>query len=249
MLDPTGLAIAAVGVALSQLVKAITGFGSALVLMPALLMVLEPAEALLILVATDIVSGAWLMRDVWSRIHWGLVLALFAGIVPGQMIGTELLDVLDVAWVKRILGVVVLVMGVQFAIWPTAKGSGELEGLPEAPARLLALGTLSGLAGGVMAGLVGAAGPPVIAYCKRFFDGQFYRAQLITLFQISAVTLGFQLWLRGADPGVLQNMLWLVVPLIVGNRTGAFLAPRVSREVFGRATGVVLAAAGVALFF
>ena len=57
-----------------------------------------------------------------------------------------------------------------------------------------------------------------------------------------------QLLLKGtADPLALYVVPWMLVPMALGNRLGARLAPRVSRVAFGRATGIVLVLAGLTL--
>jgi len=242
------LLIVGAAMLVAQFVKGVTGFGSALVAMPVLLSVLEPKQAILMMVATDVFGGAWLMRDVWARIRWTLVGCLFLGVLPGQWVGTELLDVLDATWVRRILGALVVLMGAAFTYRPVIEGMGELEDLPDQPGRLLAMGTVAGFFAGLSAGLVGAGGPPVIAYSKRFFENQFYRAQLVALLELSGLNLSLMLIAKGTDLGVLMNLPWVLVPVVVGNRIGAWLAPRVSKHHFGRATGLVLVGAGIALW-
>ncbi|MEZ4319508.1 MAG: sulfite exporter TauE/SafE family protein [Myxococcota bacterium] len=247
MLDPTGLAVAAAAMAIAQLVKGVTGFGSALVAMPVLLLLLDPADAILVMAVTDVFAGAWLIWDVWPRIRWVLVLSMFVGTVPGQWVGTGLLDVLDEVWVRRALGALVASMGASFALRPVVHGRGELTDLPAEPGRLLVGAAIAGIAAGAMGGLVGASGPPMIAFCKRHFEDQFFRAQLVVFFQLSSLALALLLLSRGARLETLGIVPWMLIPVFVGNRSGAFLAPRVSRVVFGRVTGLVLVASGLAL--
>lgn len=246
-MDGYVFAVAAVGLTVAQTVKGITGFGSALIAMPVLLSVLPPAEAILVLAATDLVVGFRLVLDVRDVVRWPLVVCVFAGMATGQWVGTELLVVLDPVWVARLLGGVVLVMGARSVGRPLETGSGTSRGLPAAPGRLLVAGGAAGVVGGTMAGLVGAGGPPVVLWMRRHFEDGFGRAHLIAIFNMSSWTLLSMLVVKGADT---SHLLWvplLLVPSLAGSRVGAWLAPRLDRVVFARVVGGLLALAGVAL--
>ncbi len=247
MLDPSALLLASVAMALAQVVKAVTGFGSRLVAMPALLAVLPPAEAILVMVVTDLFSGLWLVWDTRRTIHWGLVAFLVVCSVPGQWLGAQMLEVLDTAVIKRILGVVVFAMGVRFALVPIVVGRGEWTSMPAGRRDVWVWGAVASLVSGWMAGLVGPGGPPIVAFFRRFFDPTFMRAQLIAFFAACAITLATVLLANGTSSTALWTVPWLLGPLVLGNRLGVWLSARVSRAQFGRVTGVVLAAAGLTL--
>lgn len=242
-----GLFAAALAIGLGQLVKAVTGFGSGLVAMPVLLVVFGPAEAILLLGVCDLIAGGVLVADVRSRISLPLVGALLAGVFPGQWAGTELLVLLDPVWVARALGVVVAALGATIAWRPVVEGRGELTGLPADARALLGTSVGIGLLSGVLGGLVGAGGPPLVMFVRRHFEPQFLRAQLLTTFFCSSLVLVPMLVARGTDVGVLWALPWMLGPLVLGNRLGRWLAGVVPREAFGRLTGFVLVGAGLAL--
>lgn len=242
-----GLLAAALAMALAQLVKAVTGFGSGLVAMPVMILVFGPAEALLLMVCCDLLAGSLLLADVWRGVRWPLVVALLLGVGPGQWAGTGLLVVLDPVWVARALGVVVVGMGASIAWRPIVEGRGELEDLPSPAGPLLGAAWGAGLLGGVLAGLVGAGGPPIIALMRRWFTPAFQRAHLIVTFFTSSCLLLGMLLVRGVDPGVLTSLPWLLVPLVLGNRAGVWTARRVDKAAFGRVTGGLLVLAGTGL--
>jgi uncharacterized membrane protein YfcA len=247
MLDPAALLLAGVAMALAQVVKAVTGFGSRLVAMPVLLMVLPPAEAILVMVVTDLCSGAWLVWGARHDIDWRLVAFLVLCSLPGQWLGAQMLHVLDTEVVKRILGVIVLAMGVRFALVPIVVGRGEWTALPAGRRDVWVWAAVASLVSGWMAGLVGPGGPPIVAFFRRYFEPRFMRAQLFAFFAICAVTLAVVLLASGASPRALGVVPWLLLPLVLGIRVGVWLCHRVSRVQFGRVTGIVLAGAGAAL--
>lgn len=238
---------AAVALGLGQLVKAVTGFGSALVAMPVLLLVYSPADALLVMVASELVAGGFLVRDAWPRVSGPLVAAMLCGVLPGQWLGTELLVGLDPRAVAKVAGAIVAGMGASLIARPVIPGRGELTTLPPNAQGLLAGGAVAGFLGGLMGGIVGASGPPLIAWTRRHFEPGFQRAQLLATFYGGSLALAGMLLGRGADLSVLTGLPVALPLLLLGNRVGTRLAAQVSREAFGRATGAVLLLAGAAL--
>lgn len=230
----------------AQAIKGITGFGAGLVMMPLLMTLLPPAEAILLQASVDLIAGGWLAKDAYRLISPALVLTIVLSNSVGQVLGTGLLFAIDPQLTARLLGFVVLVMGLRFTVKPVSAGIGELEALPP-ERRYLGYASVAGVAGGVMAGTVGAGGPPLVAYMRYYFADGFGRAQLIVVLFLGSVVVTGLLLARGADPSVLRATPLLLIPGLLGSRLGAWFAPRASRELFGRATGLVLLLSALAL--
>ncbi|MCA9572828.1 MAG: sulfite exporter TauE/SafE family protein, partial [Myxococcales bacterium] len=219
------LAACGLALALAHLVKGITGFGSALVSMPVLLSFLPPREAILLLVATDLITGAWLVKEVWPTLRMPLLAGLVGGITAGQWVGTELVVHLEPATLKALLGVVVAAMGARFVWRPVVAGRGELDHLPEPALPMILQATGAATVGGVLAGLVGAGGPPLVLWVRQHFADQFARAHLLATFQFGSITLMAMLLAKGTPASTLLAVPLLLVPAVLGSRLGAWASP------------------------
>ena len=127
-------------------------------------------------------------------------------------------------------------------VWrPVRTGRGELLDLPENKGTVLGVGAIAGAIGGVISGLVGAGGPPVVIWARHFFAPPLFRSQLIWIFFFTGATLTGMLWFKGAvDEGTPLLATLLVVPMLIGNRLGAWLAPKIPPAAFGRLVGLIL---------
>ena len=79
---------AAVG--LGNLVKGALGFGSAIVALPIAGLVLPPAEAIAVVAAVDVSTGALLVWRARDDIPWRLVGLALVAALPAQWAGTGL---------------------------------------------------------------------------------------------------------------------------------------------------------------
>ncbi|MCP4806952.1 MAG: sulfite exporter TauE/SafE family protein [Proteobacteria bacterium] len=243
------LVLASIAIAFAQLVRGVTGFGSALVGVQLLAFLFAPQDAIFLVCFVDAIGSLALGWDVRKLLRWVVVLSVFPGIFVGQYVGTELLLILPERTVALVLAAVVSVFAVGLVFRPVRSGGGEWTELPESKAVLVGMPVV-GFMGGVMSGLVGAGGPPIVIYFKRFFAQEFFRAQLIWIFLFSSYSLFGMLTFKGAaDVELLPTAALLLVPMFVGNRAGAWLAPRVPPALFGRIVGALLLGTSVLMVF
>lgn len=242
------LAVAVLAVAVGYLVKGVVGFGTVLVAMPLLLLVLPPADAVLVLTATDIVGGGVLAWRARRWVPWQAVVVFLPPMLVGQWAGTGLLAVLDVGAVRRVLAVLVAAMAVTLLRRPE-RPEGSTPPTGALGGRALGWGVVAGVGAGLCSGLVGAPGPVTVAWVRRFFDDQGGRAAMLWIFLATSTTLVGALLGRGvASPAGLWLAAACVPAALAGGWVGAWVAPRVSAATFGRAVGLVLAAAAVGLW-
>lgn len=242
--------IAALAVGFAQIVKGVTGFGSALVAMPVLVMLFGPRDALPLMAGVDALAGLVLLPGVRRLVDWKLVGAVFIPLCAGQVVGTTLLLAVPERPIAMTLGVLVLLLGGGLTANPVPSGWGELDAMPEESGAILPLGIAAGTVGGVLQGTIGAAGPPIVAWVRRYFSDAFGRAQLIAVFTMGALALVLQLAVvRGDLAATAPKVGVLAVPMLAGALLGQWLAPRLPREAFGRVVGVLLILAGLALLF
>lgn len=241
------IGVAALTFFVAQTVKGVTGFGAGLVTLPVLMALLPPDEAILLLVSVDLVTGAWLVKDVFPRIARRLVAVMIGFTVIGQLLGTMILFSIDARMTAQLLGVVVLLMGARFTWRPVVEGRGEIPHLPTQHRGLLGQSALAGFCSGLMRGTVGAGGPPLVVFMRYHFVDGFARAQLLAILFVSELALAGMLLAHGTEPGVFRLTPLVLLPGLAGSRFGAWLAGRASRVAFGRATGLILVLAGIAL--
>lgn len=242
------LLVAAVAVFLGQVTFGVTGFGSALVALPLLMMVWSPAEAIGVVVLLDIVGGCLLVPPVRDRVLLPLLAVCLVGLFPGQWVGTALLAALPGDLIRRLLGVVLLPIALDVLLRPVRAGRGEWTALPQRPGRVLLLGAVAGSATGLMSGTVGAGGPPIVVFTRHFFARETFRAQLIATFWIAAFPLAGLLWWRGLLPAQTWSRAGMLLPAVAaGIALGRWLFGRLPATAFGRVVGGVLLASAITL--
>lgn len=230
-----------------QLVKGITGFGSALVSVLLLNWFMPPAEAILMTATVDLLGGLILLIQVHKQVKWLLVMALFLPLMLGQLAGTGLLFRLPADTIKILVGGFVGLMGLRWVLQPVRPGHGERSGLPDRAGPLLAQATLVGALGGLCGGLVGTSGPPIILFMKRHFEDAFLRTTLIAVFFLGACSLMTLLLYRGVNVGSLGLAGWVLPGAAVGNLLGTRLTDTLPKATFGRVVGLLLLLSGAGL--
>ena len=136
------LALAACFIAFAQVVRGVTGFGSALVGVPLLTALYGPRTAIFVMAATDLVGSGPLVWDVRRKLRAVVLLAVLPGLFLAQHAGTELLMVLDERTVRIVLGVVVGIFALQMVWKPIRQGRGELVELPDTKGWILGTAAL-----------------------------------------------------------------------------------------------------------
>ena len=235
-------------VSLANLVRGVTGFGGSLVAIPLLTMIVGPVEAVALVVMVQLVGSIGIVPTVLDKARWSLIVATAGPLLVTQTVASAFLVSAPRSLLQLLFGVLVACFAVSMVIWPVRVGQGGLEELPERPARVLLGAAAFGLLGGTMAGLIGAAGPPIVYYYRRLFSDLFFRAQLICVFSIASSSLSLTLFARGVIGWELIVQAATLVPaMLAGLILGSLLAPRLPRAAFGRAVGVTLLLAGLVL--
>lgn len=243
------LLIAALAVGFGQVVKGITGFGAALVAMPVLVMLYGPRDAVAVMVGVDTLAGLSLMPAARKQIVWTVVLAVFLPLLVGQTFGTTMLISLPERPIALALGVLVTILGSALVYRPVTTGWGELEQVPQGRSEIYGFGAVAGVFGGVLQALVGAAGPPIVVWTRRYFTDAFGRAQLIAVFWLGAAALWMQLTIRNGGLGESAVRIAACLPTLLGGAMlGQYLSDKLPRESFGRMVGLLLVGAGLVLF-
>jgi len=154
--------LAGVATLLAAAIQSTTGFGFALVLGPALFIVLAPGEAVAVLLGLGIAMNLLMLLGERRRlqVRRGDVAALVVAAVPGLAAGGLLLEALTKSTLQVVVGVAVLVAAcAQLAASPTAH-EGATGGTG-------ALAYPVGLASGALTTSTSISGPPLVLWLAR----------------------------------------------------------------------------------
>jgi uncharacterized membrane protein YfcA len=225
---------------LAFLTRALTGFGSALISVPLLALLFDlkfvvPLESVL-----EVGFTLLLIRKVYPDIHRPTLLPMIGGAILGTLLGTYILRTLGDVFLKRALGVFILLFAIYF--WK--------EDRTERSKTLSAYwGILAGTGGGVLGGLFGTSGPPFVAYLAyKLKEKDVLRATLIGMFAVDytwrTAVFAFS-GLISAD--LLFFALCLAPALVLGTILGQVIHLRITERQFRTTVAGVLFTSGILL--
>ena len=210
-------------VALAGLVRGFSGFGAAMIMVPALSVSYGPAVAIPILMLVDSVAAAPLLPPAVRRCRWREVLPMAAGSAMLLPFGVYVLLVVDRETLATAIALIVLALvGILATGW-------RYRGVPST-ATTLATGGLSGF----MNGSTGLGGPPVILF---WLAGQSnapsLRANVIAFFGLNMLVSLSVFAINGLFTAEVIRLSLLFIPIYaVALFGGARLFGRASEQAF-----------------
>ena len=227
-----GIVVAFVIIVLATAVSGLTGFGLAVVGVPPLMLIYEPATVVVLIAIVSLFTNAVIVQDSWREIEVRAVLSLLPWAGLGLLLGTEILRSVNAEYIRLAVGVIVILAAIlllrQFEL-PGIKGR---------------WGTaVAGVTSGALSTSTGIAGPPVVLlFAARRFPKASFRVSNAAYFLALSVGVISALLARG----ILEfSHLWLSVALVpaafAGKMLGTTLVKRLSNKAFRNITlGVVL---------
>ncbi len=231
---------------LAFFIKGATGFGTALVMVPTLTVVLGVRTAIVVSSILDTVAGTILFyRDPLhdSRRFW---LPMAGGMVVGSIIGGIVLKIMPVDGFTIFLGIVVALLGFWFMFGRNGKNNASL---PETPPETATSGdigvsTFSGFCGG----LFGISGPPIVYWLGTRLAKSAFRSTLVAVFLFGGIARLSTYTLTGLmDSHCLVLSVVALPGLLLGLFLGNHLFVRISERWFSRLIGVILVASSLRL--
>lgn len=231
-----GLIWLIIAVLIAGLVRGFAGFGSAMIIMPAASSVLSPVEAVIFLVAVELLGP---LPNLPAAVREGDlkdVGLLCAGAIVALPLGVICLSLADpTAFGWLISALVLLLLIVLMTGW---RYRGALN-------RRLTVGT--GCLGGFMTGFVGIPGPPVIMlYMASALPIAVIRANFLLYLLALDVVLFPVLWLLGM---MNWQVFWLGaligLPYLAANALGARLFDPKAERLFRIVAYIVIAASAI----
>jgi uncharacterized membrane protein YfcA len=228
------VALAALG---AGLVRGLTGFGGAMIIVPVISLFLGPVVAVPVLNVIDTITSLPMLPPAMRRCHWREVIPLFIGAVLLLPLGVYLLTYVNPDLLRHVMAVIILIMAVIMALGLRYHGE---------PTRIVSL--VVGAASGLMTGAVGLSGPPVaLFWLGGKANAMTTRANIIAYFGLMSVAvIAVMAWHGLFTVPVLRLSLILMPLYALGVIIGA-RGFRYASEGFFRLF-VLLLIAGVAVF-
>lgn len=208
------LVLVAALVALASMVRGLTGFGMAIVLVPLLSTVILPDRAVLLAVLVGSLAGFMGLREAWGKVQRQTALTIsFAGIAAAPA-GLSLLSVtppdlgrMAIA-IMAALSLIVLVLPRRAA-------------MPRTPLAAITTGIVSGLMGSFAA----MPGPPVVwFYARKNVRPEAIRDAMIVIFFLGPIAVAAMALAAGMiDLKLVILALTCLPPLLIGNIVGRAL--------------------------
>ncbi len=202
-------------IALAGFTQGLTGFGSALVSVPLLSVLVGAQTAVPIagifgwLVTLPVV---WKMRDSIQR-QTGLI--LFAGSIPASFVGAKLLASMPSQYILLTMGVVLVVSSLH-----SLKASSPLFKKTSVPITIGA-----GFTSGVLGASVGESGPPVIAYTSmQPWNADQIKSTLAFFFMLQMIGANISFWNEGLITNEVISHVLSAMPAFAVGLAGGMVA-------------------------
>jgi len=224
-------------------VRAVTGFGSALVAVPLLALLLPLSLVVPLIVTLDVIAALALslLDNPWRTVAWDELGRLIPAAVLGVALGVTLLVGLPEPWLLGGLGLVIIVFGLRSALGVEPRG--RVRQWWAWPA---------GALGGGIGALFAAGGPPFVIYLThRSSDKRLVRTTLSVLFLIEGTirVVAFSIVGLMAQPGLLWGLLGSLPLMVLGLSAGNLVHLRVSPARLIHLIGLVLILSGIILLY
>lgn len=231
------LAVAAAVIALAGVVRGFSGFGSALILTPALSALYGPAAGVPIVIVLEVALSFQLLPAAWPRCEQRQVGLMTLAAMPGIPLGAWILAGSDPEVLRWSISGGILLFLAALLGGLKRKGAATWPGL-----------ALAGGLSGITNGASGIGGPPVVLY---YLAGQTIAATIranviVFFFAIDAVTLPW-LWAQGLVS--LSTLVAAAVTLpasVLGVWFGSRLFRLASERIFRIVAFSIIAAVAVA---
>ncbi|MCW0181612.1 MAG: sulfite exporter TauE/SafE family protein [Zavarzinia sp.] len=219
----------------AAVLRAFSGFGFALAAMPLLVLVIDPARAVVLCALLSLAAGLKNLRPSLRESDRVLLKPLLIGSLIGTPLGVAVLDWLPADVMKLLIGFGVL--GSAILLWRTGVMSGA--------GRRLALPV--GLSAGFMGGALAIPGPPIVVFLLGTEpDARKARATLMAFFNVSAMISLAGYGVTGKIDEISPLQFGLALPcLLLGDWLGVKLFERYGAAHHRRISLLILALIGV----
>lgn len=237
-LSPAVLAFCAVAMFAAAFIRGFTGFGSSLMWVPSLSLVLPPVAVLPITFLLEVGISMHLVANVRREVDWPSVARIIAGAAVGIPVGLSLVVAISENAARA--GVAVTVIVAALLLWRGVRLKQTFSS---------AATVLVGGASGLLMGAVGIPGPPIfLYYLAAPIDIRIGRASIIALIFAVAGVGSVAAWVNGMmDRDAVVRAALLLPIVLIGGHLGSHAFSRTGSDKARRFALILLFAMGGAL--
>lgn len=235
--DPATLGAALGLVFGASLVRGLTGFGLAIILVPLLGLIVPPAEAVVISILLQLLAGPIGLKRILADGERATTMPISIAAMLATAPGVWLLSVTPPDVARLAIALLALAaFGLMFV--PAKQGA--------VPGRNETIAT--GVAAGLLTGFASMPGPPVVPfYLRRKLAPNIARASMLTVFFACAIAGSIAAFAMGvADLHLLWISILFYPALYIGTLLGEMAFGKVSEPVWRTLVGAILGVAGAA---
>lgn len=235
----TMLVAGALSIGIASIIGGATGFGTALIVTPVMLMVgFDVPQVVFVNLVAGLVTRVNVAYRLRHEINWRRVTLLGGGSLPGAWLGAVTLTMLPEQYLKPGAGALVMLCGIAMAL---PVGTKAPRNPPDAAQ------ALTGAVGGYLATTTSLNGPPpVLLLMRARVPPLSFIADLAGYFIVANMMALGILWIHDEIP---ESMFWPRLPVfvlaaVVGNLCGLWIARRLPAGIFRTAVIVLVIVAG-----
>jgi hypothetical protein len=224
----------ALGIALiGGVVRGVTGFGGAMVMTPALSLMLGPLHAVMSVLLLEAFAATSMLPAAARIANWRTLMPISLAACATLPFGGYLLVTADPTLLRRCIAATVIAFALLL-----------MTGFRYAGRQRLGTSVAVGSVSGVLVGATSVGGPPVILYLLSGPEpAAVTRANLTLYIAFISVAALVMMWARGIlNADSLLTALMLAIPFYAGVWMGGHVFGRISEPVFRRWTLVFLVA-------
>lgn len=244
-LDFTFFALAIPAVIFAGVSKGGFGSGGAFAATPLLALILEPAQAVGVMLPLLMLMDAGALKPYWKKWDRAVTKALIIGSVPGVLIGTALYRFADPNVFKFLIGVV----AVAFVIFQLARARGMI------PAPKQAMSDRAGMVAGAAAGFTSfishAGGPPAAIFMlsRGMTKTSFQATTVIVFWAINLLKFGPYFAIGIFSKETFTAAMYLAPVALIGVYLGVYFHRMIREKTFFALTYTLLLITGSKLIW
>lgn len=215
--------------------KGLTGFGPAMVFVPAVGLLLGPRISLVASAFIDLLVGLGMLLAIrYEKEDWRFILTMSGFMLLGTMVGSSLAGYAPAQLVLGLIGLFVLFFGANFILY-------DLPLPPRFFKSRFFKPWAGGVIGGFTGGLVGISGPFVVAVTRPLMDKTRFRQVMVAVLFIGGA---MRLFIYGAvgmwNVEVVRLIIVACPGVIIGLLAGSMMHLTITERKFNLVIGIVL---------